>query len=420
MGQQEVHEYEAFGDHPRRHLYCWLTSFSQSLQTNLRKTLDTTIKRGKNSNMTKGRKLAKSRKQKNSDKSINKEGKVAFVTLLISIVTLIVTVFGFSFRHTPTAYIQEQAMSVSYLSKLRDEGGTYPLFMDDITDLPADGYFDKCATQVLITNDYDNEILLEEMILEVEDLEVNMNPVLEIHLDVLDYTGESLICTNVGWGDALNVTISFDGEDLDRLIPKEKHSIFIPKIECGEKIEIKLWENSDLLLKNYTGDITAVVNCTDADNNIITISSGDTVQAYVFDGEFSPVGGLGPSKEIYGIEIDTSKTNSKYMYTISETIKGKERLELPICFYPDKSCKFRGRVTFVAIYNSKNDRMNISTDWVELEFRIPSIDYEKPYDVSKYSEDYLLQKVHDAPPGYVLVTYPAVDKSEMEGIELEY
>ena len=42
VGQQEVHEYEAFGGGSGRRLYCWLTSSSQSLQTNLRIILDST------------------------------------------------------------------------------------------------------------------------------------------------------------------------------------------------------------------------------------------------------------------------------------------------------------------------------------------------------------------------------------------
>ena len=43
--QQEVHEYEALGGGSGRRLYCRLTSFSQSLQTNLRITLDGTCLR---------------------------------------------------------------------------------------------------------------------------------------------------------------------------------------------------------------------------------------------------------------------------------------------------------------------------------------------------------------------------------------
>ena len=48
VGQQKVHEYEALGDGSGRRLYCRLTSFSQSLQTNLRITLDTTQRTGQN------------------------------------------------------------------------------------------------------------------------------------------------------------------------------------------------------------------------------------------------------------------------------------------------------------------------------------------------------------------------------------
>ena len=42
MGQQEIHEHEALGGGSVRRLYCWLTSFSRSLQTILRINLDGT------------------------------------------------------------------------------------------------------------------------------------------------------------------------------------------------------------------------------------------------------------------------------------------------------------------------------------------------------------------------------------------
>ena len=41
IGQQKVHEYEALRGNYGRRLYCRLTSFGRSLQTNLRITLDT-------------------------------------------------------------------------------------------------------------------------------------------------------------------------------------------------------------------------------------------------------------------------------------------------------------------------------------------------------------------------------------------
>jgi len=42
VGLQKIHEHEALGGGHGRRLYCRLTSFSQSLQTNLRITLDGT------------------------------------------------------------------------------------------------------------------------------------------------------------------------------------------------------------------------------------------------------------------------------------------------------------------------------------------------------------------------------------------
>ena len=43
VGQQEIHEYEALRGVSGRLLYCRLTSFSQSLQTNLRINVDSTL-----------------------------------------------------------------------------------------------------------------------------------------------------------------------------------------------------------------------------------------------------------------------------------------------------------------------------------------------------------------------------------------
>ena len=42
VGQQEIHEHEALGGGSGRRLYCRLTSFSRSLQINLRINLDGT------------------------------------------------------------------------------------------------------------------------------------------------------------------------------------------------------------------------------------------------------------------------------------------------------------------------------------------------------------------------------------------
>ena len=43
VGQQEIHEYEAFRGGSERRLYCRLTSFRRSLQTFLRINLDSTV-----------------------------------------------------------------------------------------------------------------------------------------------------------------------------------------------------------------------------------------------------------------------------------------------------------------------------------------------------------------------------------------
>lgn len=335
---------------------------------------------------------------------------------LFGILTFIITYFDISHSSKPNADIQESVMSVSYLSKLGNRQNKYPMFNDDINNMNEYNYVDNCATQVIVTNDYNNEILLEKMIFEAKDIIEDNTPTLEIDLIPNDNFGVNIMCVNHGWGDAKDITIELYGEGLDNFIVKDKHSLFIPLIGSGERIDLPIWDKQDLVMKNCTGELYLKASCIDKNGDTIHVLDENLIYISIYDGQFSSAGGFGPSEEIYGVKIDTSNKKYEYEYNISECIKAKERMELPICFYPDKSCSLMFRVTFTIAYNNSNDRMNVSTDWAEIKFQVSSISSYGLNDVLDYSKEQLSEMIHEY-PGYMKVTYPAVDRTEMEGIE---
>ncbi|MCI8347496.1 MAG: hypothetical protein HFJ12_06100 [Bacilli bacterium] len=342
---------------------------------------------------------------------------VGVVGVLFAILTFIISYFEISYTFKPSASIQEKVMSVSYLSELGNRQDKYPMFNDNINDMKKYIYIDNCATQVIITNDYNSEILLEEMVFEAKDIVVDNSPILECDLIPNDNFGVNIMCVNHGWGDANNVTINLDGEGLDDFIVENKHSIFIPSIPAGERVDLPIWEVYDLIKENCTGELYLKANCVDSDGNVINVMDDKFIFIAICDGEFTSAGGLGPSEEIYGIKINTSSENYEYSFNISESIKAKERIELPICFFPDKSCSLKFRISFTVVYNN-NDRMNISTDWAELKFQISSL---YPYglnNVLDFNKEQLLEIIHEY-AGDVKVTYPFVDRTEMQDIESE-
>jgi len=342
---------------------------------------------------------------------------ISILGVVFTILAFFTSYFGKSYSNKPNADIQEQVMSVSYLSGLGNRQNKYPLFNDDVNNMKEYQYIDNCATQIIVTNDYNNEILLEKMIFEATDIAADNTPVLDIHLIPTSNSDVNIECVNHGWGDANNVTIELYGEGLDDFIVESKHSIVVPSISAGERIELPIWNAHDLIKDNCDKDLFLNANCVDINGNTIPIANENPIYIGIRDGEFTSAGGFGPSEEIYGIKIDTSNEKYTYEYNISECIKAKERIELPICFYPDKSCSLKFRVTFTVVYNNSNDRMNVSTDWAEVKFQISSI---APYglnDASDYSSEQLSEMIQGSPPGFVKVTYPAVDRAEMEGIE---
>lgn len=366
------------------------------------------------------------RKLRISDRKIAvKSLKVGIASLIVAIVSLVVALiiaifldyFGIHYSDNPTADIQNQAIDASYLLGLGNRQNKFPMFNDDVDETKEYICFDKCATQVLVTNDYDNEILLEKMVFEAKEIKADETPVLR--LDVAPRDNDSavnIICVNEGWGKAKNVTITLEGEGLKDIIPFDKHSVYLSSIDAKEQIKLPIWSSSDVIKKDCVKDLNLFAKCRDADGNDIPVryAMGDSIYLGICNGRFNFGGENGPSEDIYGVKIDTTYDTYEYTFNISESIKDKERIEVPICFFSDKSCTLKFRVKFTAVY--KNKRIPVETDWAELKFQVSSVSNYNLNDVREFSKEKLIEMIHEY-PGEVIVTYPAVDRTEMENIE---
>lgn len=355
-------------------------------------------------------------KIKNSAIWIKIAGIVTFVSALTGIL-------GYCESHrqdVPQADIQNQSMSVRYLSEIGDRQNKYPMFNDDVD--PGKDYkaSDNCATQVIVSNGYDHPILLQKIIFEAVDIEVDDTPKLLVYLDNESEDQIVLRVANKGWGDAEDVRFEFIGSDanLGDFIDSDKHSIDVACIKAGEEEKIGLWDSSDVVDSSYEGSVGIIVKCIDNENNNLPVDyyfEDECAYISLKKGKFSSMGRGAPGESIYGVRIDTSRDTYKHEYNISEIVQANDRLELPICFYPDKSCSLKFRVILEAVYNNKNETMEIATDWAMIGFQVSSIGGDVR-DADSYDID-AMQAELERSPGLVKVTYPFADLELMERIQ---
>ncbi len=340
--------------------------------------------------------------------------------ILASIVAILALVFQvtdikFPVRSKPKADIMEDSISLEYLQSLRkgEADNVYPLFDNTVESMSVNKFEDNCATQVFITNDYEEEIILTKLMFEAEDISVDTTPVLSVGL-IGDETDYRLFVANIGWGNSQEITFEFEdaeGKGIDDYLDFRSKKIKTSGIACGEFKEIHLWDSADFL---EDGEYKINIKCYDTNGRIdVKYEYGKCLYVNVKDGKFQPHELGGASAMIYGIEIDTSNNNYKKEVVISESIESHGRLELPICFSADKSCSLKFKIGFEL--RKKN---NIETVWTEpakLQFKISS--FGSTFDnVENYSEEEL---THYAVQwgGGVVVTYPYINRRIQKYVE---
>lgn len=349
-------------------------------------------------------------------KMMKKNYKVAVTGVIVTIISLGFIIYDHMY-HEPKADIQDNAISVEYLSAIRDDDNIFPMFSDEINSKTQ--FKGNCATQVLITNDNNEELLLDKIIFEAEDIKVNENPDLIIDLEAGSEGNAYFSIYNDGWGDAENLHFTFKGEDinLDDLIPTEKQVLNVKKIRYGTGNHYELWTDDDLLDSDYTGVLVVKPYCVNDGGkqiDLINQYGEKTVGVYVSNGKFTLLGRGDCSQEIYGIKINTAENSFQFESSISETIKAFGRLELPICFAPDKSCSFKFKVKFEVV-SKGNKKEYISTKTAKVDFKVSSFLSNNFNDARDFSADELRESL-ESRNGLAKVSYPFADYKLMENV----
>lgn len=248
-----------------------------------------------------------------------------------------------------------------------------------------DWYPEYNVQEVLVTNNNsNNSIVLTNFKLVSQNIQVDYSPRIEAN----SKGGESkntvyLYLYNKGWGDATNVNImlkSHTGElnfsKYDKHLDVLKHAGYITiQFELDLRDFSYLLSNEDI--QYYAIDLE--VSCDELSDNYIYNTGYNIIvengEIYVYLG-----GGGGGNEVIYGIHIDTANSEFEFSQPILEEIKAGEVLQVPIFFYPNKSCEFDYYVEFTV--QNGNKQQTIRSDVKHTKYRISSLMDTSIYDAS--------------------------------------
>lgn len=318
-------------------------------------------------------------------------------------------------KKQPSIYSDE--ISVSYLRNADNRNDNiYQLFNDEIDDSKEFRLSESCATQIYITNHYQQEIVLNSIRFVAQNIYLIEEPV--ISLNAMEGNGYvDLTISNVGWRDSNDLELEFVGvdEDLSDYIKKDKLFLSVEGVKAGGKKTIRLWKNEDLITEKYSCVINFTANCQDVEDNKIQVDYALGNSQYLsFDineGKLLPNGKGGSSDSLYGVCIDTSKSKFSYQDSIEEYIQPNETLTLPICFFPDRSCEMTFYVEFTAVYGS--EELVIQSKPTTLVFEVLNVDNNGLYDATQYSKSEL-EKLVNNQVGNCLVSYPFSDERSVQ------
>lgn len=317
----------------------------------------------------------RAKKQKSALERMLKQIGVV-TSLIIAMGTIVIGFFTIWdwYKENKKIVIQvQEEIDVSYISAEDNWGeNLYPLFRDYIDVNKKDYVGNECATQLMVTNHYDTEIAISEIILDVEELKVDYTP----YLAFTNCFGENEKCvyveiSNIGWTDVFDLKCTAVGkkQDLSNYFSQDALTFYIPKIKIGEKIKIPFLDGADLInpsQERIDFEVDFVVECKNAQQPY----TGSSFLFYLQDNTlgYYPMGGGG--EMVYGIKIDTEKEHFRWNENIMETIESKRMLVIPLCFFPDKSCTMKFH--FILKIETDGDSYYVASPLAEVEFFIPS------------------------------------------------
>lgn len=298
---------------------------------------------------------------------------VVILCTFIGIVLTIIQIFDWINGHKKLDIVVQDDINVTYLNKnIVQHNNVYPLF-EDYVDSDKEYFFtENCATQLMITNHYNNQVVIDKIILEANEIKVDYSPILTFYDGYESEDGLSVFIVNTGWGAAKNLNVKIVGNEknLEEYLKKEALEFMVPIVAPTEEVEVPLLKNSDLL--GYFADGTSLgldfeVEC-ECEGTPVVYSE---VGVFIYEGKLVFGGSGDYAQYIYGIKIDTENDNFLWEESISEFIDKGETLVLPICFFPDKSCSLKLKISFEIVNDGKKEI--VSTETSEMHFTVASI-----------------------------------------------
>lgn len=347
--------------------------------------------------------------------NVNKLKKIGeFGTIIVAVVTFVLGLLQLGDwirENKKIEVVIQDEISLSYLTQ-NDErySNMYPLFRNYIDEDKEYFWSDSCATQLFVTNHYDTEIVISEIVLKVSNIKKDNAPKLFfVGGNTFQKNQLFIKIINDGWSDVKNLEITAvdESNQLKSYFLEDELKFVVPIVETGSFVEVPFLKYTDLIKEceeDMYFDVKFDVIC---EGNVLS----DVVSDYCFaiqDDNMYNYGVGGDSTFVYGIQVDTSKETYTWSEKISECVEGKQTLVLPICFFPDRSCTMEFEIILKIEYDGKS--YFISTPLTEANFTVSS--YWKCYaDLKFYNEENRF--MHSE----TIVSYPETDATMYNFLE---
>lgn len=298
---------------------------------------------------------------------------VVIICTFIGVVFTVMQIYDWIGEHKKPDIVVQEDISISYLDEnIMQNNNFYPLFEDYVDSDREYLFTGNCATQLMITNHYENQIVLDKIILEVNEIIVDYRPILHFQDGYNLDDGITVCIANIGWGEAKNLKISAIGIDknLEDYFEKEALEFEISDLDYGKSINIPFLKNSDILgeFPDWT-DFNISFKAESEDG--IKLETYGVILPSIYEGKILYDGLGGVADHVYGIKINTDSENFLWEESILEFIDQGETLVFPICFFPDKSCSLKLKVSFEIVNDGRKEM--ISTDFSKMQFAVSSI-----------------------------------------------
>lgn len=297
---------------------------------------------------------------------------VVIICTFIGIVFTTMQIYDWIRGHKKLNIVIQDDISITYLNEnIMQNNNFYPLFEDYVDSDREYSFTENCATQLMITNHYDEQIVLDKISLNVDEIVIDYSPVLCFDNGYNIDNGISIQVANIGWGEAKDLKIRAIGNDknLEDYFKREALEFKIANLNCATNIEIPFLNNSDILC-DFSGwtdfSISFIAECEEG-----VLETYGVVEPSIYDGKIMYDGLGGVADYIYGIRIDTDSRKFFWEESILEFIDQGETLVLPICFFPDKSCSLKLEISFEIVNDGKKEI--ISTGFKKMHFFVSSI-----------------------------------------------